>query len=228
MDMMRFAIVCLLLLATCWACHARQLPGVDVQVLEVTEKQVNSRNDKVCEMCEQFAAEALGYFSENKTQSEIIDILHNSCSQMPSLKQQCVTLVDYYAPLFFLEVSYMQPAEFCQKVNLCQKASHFSSLVHENSCGICHKTVSEVLVKLKDPDTQLEVLEVLLKACNSVEKYVKKCKKLVFEYGPIILVNAEKYLEANDVCTMLHACNPTPSSNKDMLQEVHGALLAES
>lgn len=35
---------------------------------------------------------------------------------------------------------------------------------------------------------------------------VWQCKKLVFEYGPLILVNAEEYLVKNDICTILRAC----------------------
>lgn len=34
-----------------------------------------------------------------------------------------------------------------------------------------------------------------------------QCKQLVFEYGPLILANAEHFLETTDVCTILHACN---------------------
>lgn len=69
--------------------------------------------------------------------------------------EQCATLVDYYAPLFFLEVSSVQPVDFCRKVNLCQQVAMFSSQLREDSCGLCHRAVSEVLVKLKDPDTQV-------------------------------------------------------------------------
>ncbi|KAJ1419236.1 Saposin-like [Sesbania bispinosa] len=43
------------------------------------------------------------------TQSEIIDALHNSCYQLFSFKQQCIELVDYYVPLFFLEIASVQP-----------------------------------------------------------------------------------------------------------------------
>lgn len=70
---------------------------------------------------------------------------------------QCTIFVDYYAPLLFLEVSTIQPGEFCQKVNLCQQISIFSAQLHEDSCGLCHRAVSEILVKLKDPDTQVNI-----------------------------------------------------------------------
>lgn len=45
-------------------------------------------NTKVCTLCEEFASQALDYLSENKTQTEIVEILHNSCSQLQSFKQQ--------------------------------------------------------------------------------------------------------------------------------------------
>lgn len=35
-----------------------------------------------------------------------------------------------------------------------------------------------------------------------------QCKKLVFEFAPVILVNAEQFLEQNDICAILHACEP--------------------
>uniref|UniRef100_A0A2P2JI44 Pulmonary surfactant-associated protein B n=1 Tax=Rhizophora mucronata TaxID=61149 RepID=A0A2P2JI44_RHIMU len=211
-----------------WACAARELAGVETfgtttesvvsdfsvanqdsfMTVEVETQAPGEgiNNNRVCTLCEEFAAEAIGYLGENKTQTEIINILHTSCSQIPSFKEQCITLVDYYAPLFFVEVSSIQPEDFCRKVNLCQQKVIRLSEIQEDSCGICQHAVSEVLIKLKDPDTQLEIIEVLLKGCNSMNNYAQKCKKLVFEYGPLILVNAEQFLEKTDICTMLHAC----------------------
>lgn len=47
-----------------------------------------SKNNELCTLCEDFASEALNYLSENKTQTEIISILHKSCSKIPTIKQQ--------------------------------------------------------------------------------------------------------------------------------------------
>lgn len=33
-----------------------------------------------------------------------------------------------------------------------------------------------------------------------------QCKRLVFQYGPIILANAEKFLESTDICAAAHVC----------------------
>ncbi|KAJ4704282.1 saposin B domain-containing protein [Melia azedarach] len=215
----RVGLLLLFLLGASWFCDARQLGGPELSVFQVSKQELEednqalgeaAQNDNLCTLCEEFAARAVDYFSENKTQTEILDILHKSCSRLASLEQQCITLVDYYAPLFFLEISSVQPADFCQKVNLCQEVAIFSSQLREDSCGLCHRAVSEVLIKLKDPDTQLEILELLLKACNSMENYAKK---MVFEYGPLILANAEQFLETNDLCTLLHACKSSAAGN---------------
>lgn len=182
-------------------------------------KEVDKK-ENVCTLCEEFTAEALNYFAANKTQTEIVHILHKSCSKLHSFRQECLTLVDYYAPLFFLEISSVQPGEFCQKVNLCEQAVLISQHLRKDSCEFCQQTVREALLKLKDPNTLLEIIQVLLKGCHAVKGYEKQCKRMIFEYGPIILANAEHLLESNDVCTMIHACElPKANSNQALTGE---------
>ncbi|KAK3017484.1 hypothetical protein RJ639_005988 [Escallonia herrerae] len=196
----------------------------DVSVLQLNHQEIRAsklgRNENVCKLCEEFAAEALNYLAENKTQTEIMVILHKSCSKLLSFKEECITLVDYYAPLFFLEVSSVQPGNFCQKVNLCEKMVVVVQHLGEDSCSLCQYAVAEALLKLKDPDTQLEIIELLLKACDAVESYVKKCKIMVFEYAPLILANAEQLLETTDICTVLHACDPSTASSEHAVGEI--------
>ncbi|MQL92340.1 hypothetical protein Taro_024961 [Colocasia esculenta] len=186
-----------------------QVPGIESSVLSE-----NIKTEKLCTLCEQFTAQAVEYLSNNKTQTEIIENLHHACFQLHNLKEQCILLVDYYAPLFFVEVGLVHPEDFCTKVNLCTERTFLLLLKREDPCSICQRTIVEVLVKLKDPDTQLEIIETLIKACNKVEHFSKQCKKLVFEYGPVILINAEKFLETTDVCVAIHACK---ADQKEMI-----------
>lgn len=37
-----------------------------------------------------------------------------------------------------------------------------------------------------------------------------QCKKMVLEYGPLVLDNAEQFLESRDVCAAIHACSNVP------------------
>ncbi|KAL6987959.1 hypothetical protein U1Q18_043542 [Sarracenia purpurea var. burkii] len=220
---MTVGFLVLFALGASWACDARELPVTfDVSVLQITRQESEGkvkaseevgRNENVCQLCEEFAAEAFEYLQENKTQTEIVERLHQTCSRMAAFEQQCTTLVDYYVPLFFLELESVQPEVFCQKVNLCEQMVITSLPLDEDKCEACHRVVAEIILKLKDPDTELEIIELLLKACNAVEKdRVKKCKTLVFEYGPLIISNAEKFLEKTDMCTAIHACN-SPSAD---------------
>ncbi|KAJ0975543.1 hypothetical protein J5N97_017508 [Dioscorea zingiberensis] len=93
-----------------------------------------------------------------------------------SLEEQCAMLVDTYASAFFSEISTIQPEEFCQKVNLCRMK--YVSLHRSNkTCELCHQVMIEVITKLKDPDTQFEIIEILLKQCNKGGRIMRKSAK---------------------------------------------------
>ncbi|XP_027350741.1 proactivator polypeptide-like 1 [Abrus precatorius] len=205
----RMGLLFLFVLGGAWACDARELENLGSSEL--------SRNLDVCGLCIEYASMALRFLNENKTHTEIIDILHHSCEQLPAFKQKCISLVDKYAPIFFLEVSIIKPDEFCRKISLCQQIADMALLVQENSCAFCKDTISALLAKLKDPDTELEIVEKLLQVCNTVEKYANKCKRIVFEYGPMIFENAEKFLETTDICTVLHACKASTAVDQQSL-----------
>nr|KJB71560.1 hypothetical protein B456_011G129400 [Gossypium raimondii] len=181
----RVGLLFLFVLGASWVCDARQLEAAPVVLSGASVVQTNQGQDEevvenivwkdnVCTLCEEFATEAIDFLSQNKTQTEIVEVLRKSCSRIPSFEQQCITLVDYYVPLFFVEISSIQPEVLCKEVNLCQKFALISTQIREDCCGVCHHAVSEVLTKLKDPDTQLEIIELLLKGCDSVQNYVKK------------------------------------------------------
>ncbi|XP_072959943.1 uncharacterized protein [Typha angustifolia] len=165
------------------------------------------KNEKLCQLCEEYAGEAIHYLSENKTQYEIIHTLHQVCSGLLSFKKkQCISLVDYYAPLFFMEIATISSEQLCGKVNLCGQMGFARLQKHDEACTLCHLVLVEILTKLKDPDRQLEILEVILKGCDKIENFVPECKKLILQYGSLFLVNIETFLETTDVCTSIHAC----------------------
>ncbi|RZB47399.1 hypothetical protein D0Y65_051152 [Glycine soja] len=181
----RMGLLFLVVLGAAWACDARELANPDLL-------SKLSRKPDACALCEEYSTKVLDYLNENKTQQEIIDILLNTCHQTSSFKQKCITLVDYYAPLFFLEIVTIQPGEFCHKVNLCQLVTYISLLVQEDTSGFCKVTVSTLLAKLKDSDTKLEIIETSLKVCNSVEKYANKVRK-IWQIHPFSSVHIQSY-----------------------------------
>ncbi|KAK1562748.1 hypothetical protein Q3G72_016464 [Acer saccharum] len=74
-----------------------------------------------------------------------------------------------------------------------------------------------------------DILELLLKGCNSVENYAKQCKRMVFEYAPLILTNAEPFLENTDVCNILHACrSPAAGHEQAAAAEAAATVLADA
>ncbi|RYR14726.1 hypothetical protein Ahy_B04g071408 isoform A [Arachis hypogaea] len=205
----KMGLLFLVMLCSAWACGARELPNSANSEL--------SKKQDVCTLCAEYAAKALEYLNQNKTQSEIIEILHNTCTQLHSFERKCVTLVDYYAPLFFSEIATISPGEFCHKVNLCERTAKISLQIQENSCDFCEDAMSALLAKLKDPDTELEVIETLLKVCDTVDKYANKCKRMVFEYGPLIFNNAQKFLEKTDLFQISIFIAATETENQTII-----------
>ncbi|KAJ1688803.1 hypothetical protein LUZ63_012958 [Rhynchospora breviuscula] len=200
-----------LLLVFCWAiADARNFVSTDIIVTEYVVVAPKLKNNEVCAVCENFTTQAIEYMAENKTQEEIIKTLHHACSQIKVFEEECISLVDYYALLFFNEISKIKPEDFCKEVNLCESSlSYYKSALRTNgnsTCEFCHHMIDEILTKLKDPDAQFEILEMLLKECSKVQNHVQQCKRLVIQYTPLILMNGEKFLEKNDICSAVRAC----------------------
>lgn len=165
---------------------------------------VITRNEKFCALCQDYTTLVVSFFEENE--ATINQTLHHFCSHLHSLEQQCLSLVDHYTSIFFAEIAKLQPEQFCKKVDLCENKALTHVIKYDDPCTVCHNVVSEVLTKLDDPDAQLEIIQKLLKGCSQIDKFSLQCKRLVLEYGPIILLNAEKFFEKTDVCTAIHAC----------------------
>ncbi|XP_042503909.1 prosaposin-like [Macadamia integrifolia] len=233
----RVGLLFLVVLGISWTCaDARTLIISDPSVMQISYEKPKSKiqattiaatDERVCLLCEQFTAQAVEYLSDNKTQKQVIEGLHLACHKLHSLKQKCIMLVDYYAPLFFLELGTIQPEHFCMKMDLCDQGLIASLEQKPDGCTLCHRTVEEIQIKLKDPDTQLDIIEMLLKACDAVENHVKECKKMVFEYGPLFMDNAEQFLEMTDVCAVLHACK-TSVTGVEASSHVEISILSES
>ncbi|CAH2074663.1 unnamed protein product [Thlaspi arvense] len=195
-----FGVVFLLLLGLTWSCDARN------PVLLGPFGKIQS--SQACEVCDKYVTLAIDYLQDDDNQSALVEALHASCSQIPPLKKQCLSMVDHYTELLFTQVSVVKPDQICKRLNLCQAVT-----TAPGNCESCRETVSEAVTKLKDPETKLKIIRLLLKECKSLNNYQDKCKKMVFEYGPLMLADLDKFLEKNDLCSILRVC-PAPPTHR--------------
>ncbi|KAK8928540.1 hypothetical protein KSP39_PZI017823 [Platanthera zijinensis] len=172
----------------------------------IVSSAVTARNENFCQLCQDFTTRTINFLKENETQTNIISNLHQVCFLLHSSKQQCISLVDCYSSILSAEIAKVEPKQLCDKVKFCEKEEGVHLIKNDDPCTICHNVVDEILTKLDDPDAQLQIIQTLLKGCNRIENFSHQCKKLVLEYGPILLVNAYKFFEKTDVCTAIHAC----------------------
>lgn len=167
---------------------------------------LNAGDDKTCAMCEELIEEATYYVSQNTTQAQVLVALHQTCSKLGVFGTECHSMVDYYAPLIFVEIATISPKEFCQKMSICSDSSSLALNRQQINCDVCESALNEIETHLKDPETKMKMIEIMLDGCERVPGHVKECKKLVFEYGPLMLTNLEKYLDSNDICSQIHVC----------------------
>lgn len=209
--------------------------GVPAQANDAAyEEQISSTKIPVhlksgsplCSACETFTNEAVSFLSEKYTQDKVMEFLHDACSQSFSFEPKCVELMDSYATLMFAKIAEIKPEEFCKQHGLCRDVALFSGVRSESTCMFCHRLLDQIMSKLKDPDAEFEIVQLLLKECNRIEGHVQQCKRLVLQYVPLILVNGEKFLEKNDVCALVQAC---PASHKRTVSSVlEGVLLSDA
>ncbi|KAG8093495.1 hypothetical protein GUJ93_ZPchr0012g21407 [Zizania palustris] len=209
------------LIVTCGAAQRRDFAVLDLQTSEVRdasqmyEEQIAStkipvtlrRGSPLCSACENIANEAVNFLSEKEIQDKITNILHDACSQTFPLEQKCVEIVNSYTALLFNKITEIKPDEFCKQYGLCRNTALLSVVKSESTCVFCHHIIDEIVSKMKDPDSEIEIIQLLLKECTKIEGYVQQCKRMVLQYVPFVLVSGEKFLQNNDVCTLIQACD---------------------
>uniref|UniRef100_A0A0D3HHD6 ADP,ATP carrier protein n=1 Tax=Oryza barthii TaxID=65489 RepID=A0A0D3HHD6_9ORYZ len=226
---MDFKVASFLLLLLIVTCGAAQGQGNDFVVLDLKTTEIGedaspmykeqiastkipvtllrSKHSSLCSGCENITSEAVNFLSEKQIQDKIRTILHDTCSQTFSFEQKCLETMDSYATLVFAKIAEIKPAAFCKQYGLCRDMALLSAVKSESTCLFCHHIIDEITSKLKDPDAEFEIIQLLLKECNKIEGHQQQCKRMVLQYVPLVLVNGEKFLEKNDVCAMIQACD---------------------
>ncbi|XP_006662664.1 uncharacterized protein LOC102720274 isoform X2 [Oryza brachyantha] len=211
----------LLLFVTCGAAQHNDFVVLDLETTEAGDASplyneripmikipVNLlRQSPLCSACENMTSEAINFLSEKQIQDKIMAILHDTCSQTFSFEQKSLEILDSYATILFTKIAEIKPDEFCKQYGLCRNMALLSAVKSESTCVFCHHIVDEIVSKLKDPDAEFEIIQLLLKECNKIEGHQQQCKRMVLQYVPLVLVNGEKFLETNDVCAMIQACD---------------------
>ncbi|MQM06244.1 hypothetical protein Taro_039067, partial [Colocasia esculenta] len=97
---------------------------------------------------------------------------------------------------------------------------------HKKFCILCEHFATQATQYLKENKTQGEIIEIfhrachrlpsfqqqlriverLVKGCVMAERFAEQCQTLIFQYGPVLLVNIVRLLERADLCVSLHAC----------------------
>ncbi|MCO5583125.1 hypothetical protein L7F22_037033 [Adiantum nelumboides] len=174
---------------------------------------------RACKMCTEFATEALSYAQDSKTEAEILEALHVQCAKLGDFSSRCNMLVDTYASLYISKLDSTTPEQICQKVGICS-----SQLIRDPStCATCQFAVYQLKAKLQNPLVQEKMMQTLLTECDKMPAHVDQCKEIVTQYGPYMLENLDKYVNAETICTEINACESRKKVANDILIQLPGA-----
>ncbi|KAL9675385.1 hypothetical protein QQ045_003587 [Rhodiola kirilowii] len=231
----KVGILMLFVLVSAWSCDAinsvSRINSIHFdEEIEVSIPAQLEKSEPVCTYCEQSVARAMQYLSGNNTQQQIFAILHASCSRLKSFADECSKVVDYYAPMFFFELSIIQPDDICQKANLCEimNKERESILSGHNICNTCRQKVSDILYGLKERDTQLAYIETVKIGCKSMPIYLEKCVPMAYELVPQVIRDLENFLGASDICATYFGCTAAENDNAEAFALEGEPLLSET
>ncbi|KAL9676379.1 hypothetical protein QQ045_004593 [Rhodiola kirilowii] len=224
-NLMKVKVGILILLTLATACKCDAIKCVPRGIPAQLEK-----SEKVCTYCEQSVAQAVQYLLGNSTQQQIMAILHDSCSRLKLFADECFKVVDYYAPMFFFELSIVQPNDVCQKFNLCEIMEKDEEFLRSgfNNCYTCRGRVSETFYILKNRDTQLIYIEKVGFRCKSMLIYIQKCVPMAYEYVPQLIGDLERFLGAADICAAYFDCTAAENDNGETFSLEGEPLLSET
>ncbi|KAF3330429.1 proactivator polypeptide-like 1 isoform X2 [Carex littledalei] len=183
------------------------------------------KSSQFCQLCEQYASEAIDYLSRSETQTEIFSALYHVCSKLDYIKQQCITMVDYYVPLLFEEVEDISPDDFCDRFKLCKgdsrqrlslvegdnyKPTKLENMLMKSKkssqwCKICEKFATDALSYLEKNQTQTEIIAFLHQDCAKLDNFEEECVVLVDYYSPLLFSEIKK-ISPENFCENIHFC----------------------
>jgi len=179
-----------------------------------------------CSICSWLVGQVQQYVAENKTETEIINLIEGDCSVFGPLSGLCKTLVDNAVPdvVNYLNQNY-PPSQICDALSLCGSSASTASTSGSSSslkpkapadltCDICVYLVTQVDTYLENNATIEEIEELLDNDCQIFGPFAGTCIALVDTYLPVIVDYLEQDYTPDQVCNLIDLCsNGTTSTS---------------
>lgn len=111
---------------------------------------------------------------------------------------QCHSMVDYYAPLIFVEIATISPKEVCQKMSICSDSSSLALNRQQSNCDVCESAILEIETHLKDPETK-----VMINSSTGIQRTGSKLGLYLPEpIIPFLCITCEKLHNSILFCTI--------------------------
>ncbi|CAL1543582.1 unnamed protein product [Lymnaea stagnalis] len=202
----------------CALIKACQLPPLRVQKAVFEKASMSEKpslkGDNLCILCEFIATTLENLLLENETESQLIAALEKMCDVLPSMTDECKSVVDEYGPLVIkLLIQKLKPSQICSILSLCPSTKTKLALPDSwkkssfNGCSLCQLMMDELELLLKQPFVEVEVEKALTLTCHQLpSEWRTPCDDLVQMFTPNIVDFIIKGMTPQEFCQFVSLC----------------------
>ncbi|MQM04724.1 hypothetical protein Taro_037527 [Colocasia esculenta] len=180
--------------------------------------------DFFCHSCLEVSKKVERFLADPSLNDEVDTLSNEICHILhPDLQVKCMKIMELYLRegILFLQILFLEK-NICNSTGFCPNNNRSSTPTSGDNgqiksstpfkarewkrCETCHVAAEQIRKGLEDHEQQIKVIKTLLDACELVQTYADKCKRLVFQYGPLGLANLQKFLSSTDFCHLIHLC----------------------
>ena len=217
-------------------------------------KQFNQKSiggQEECDTCKAVMADVQALDQDATTQDKIKDFVKKElCTRLRELQNDCINLVDEYAPIFFeLMANELDPETVCSFVGFCRtslgktrkQSVEVLSLVPATPiqavkpvktsgafCEVCKLAMAYLDKVLTKNATKQQIEAALDEVCSRLPgKLSSECTAFINQYASAILALLEQELDPIVICDKLGLCTPLKLHKKSGIKSSVECVLCE-
>lgn len=170
-----------------------------------------------CLMCHLLLNATKNVFTDNTTETEILDILNLYCSALGPLAKPCHTFVNQNGPrIFELIAKNDDPIVICKDLLICQEANNrrvykqtLKTLLQkadDSPCDTCHLVLDNIKDFISKNTTQEEFKKFVDLACLSYGVFYKQCQAFSDNHYKEIFQAIEDDIDPKVICSYIRLC----------------------
>lgn len=176
---------------------------IAVMMALLVTSNASSTNDIKCDVCT-FITHRIGdYLEQNKTESEILDVLENECKYLGTKQAICKTIISAYGKELIDFIVNEGVDKACGYIGLCPSSNE------DIECQLCQIAEVFIVKELSEKTTIEDILKELDMVCTLLSRHTSIDMQLCENFMDVFATEILKFIEegVSNVCDILGLCD---------------------